>query len=258
VVVALDRIGDPGRFDDEDQRMLEAFAASAAIGVATARSMAEERLQNTIDAAEQERSRWARELHDETLQALAVLRMRLSSALREEAPEELEKTGQAAVEQIDDEIVKLRRLITELRPASLDTIGLEAALQALAEQHQHATRSMEVDCDFELPREEEQRPTPVLETAVYRLVQEALNNVSKHSMAHRADVTVRALRGSIEIEVRDDGVGFEPNLVREGFGLVGMRERAALLGGTLDVVSTRGSGTRIRAEIPLLTRADEQ
>jgi PAS domain S-box-containing protein len=258
VVVALDRIGDPGRFDDEDQRMLEAFAASAATGVATARSMAEERLQNTIDAAEHERSRWARELHDETLQALAVLRMRISSALREEAPEALEKTGQAAVEQIDDEIVKLRRLITELRPASLDTIGLEAALQALAEQHQHASGTMEVDCDFELPSDEDARPTPVLETAVYRLVQEALNNASKHSMARRADVTVRAVRGAIEIEVRDDGVGFEPGLVREGFGLVGMRERAALLGGTLDVDSTRGSGTRIRAEIPLLTRAEEE
>ena len=242
VVVALDRIGEPGRFDDEDQRMLEAFAASAATGVATARSMAEERLQNTIDAAEQERSRWARELHDETLQALAVLRMRLSSALREEAPEALETAGQAAVEQIDDEIVKLRRLITELRPASLDTIGLEAALQALAEQHQHATSSMEVDCDSScLAARTRDRP-PVLETAVYRLVQEALNNVSKHSMARRAEVTVRSLRGAIEIEVRDDGVGFEPSLVREGFGLVGMRERAALLGGTLDVDSTRGIG----------------
>jgi PAS domain S-box-containing protein len=257
VVVALDRIGDPGRFHDEDQRMLEAFAASAATGVATARSMAEERLQNTIDAAEQERSRWARELHDETLQALAVLRMRLSSALREEEAGALEEAGQAAVAQIDDEIVKLRRLITELRPASLDTIGLEAALQALAEQHQQGTAIMEVNCDFELPRDEEARPTPVLETAVYRLVQEALNNVSKHSMARRADVTVRAVRGSIEIEVRDDGVGFEPSLVREGFGLVGMRERAALLGGTLDVDSTKGSGTRVRAEIPLLTRGEE-
>jgi signal transduction histidine kinase len=257
VVVALDRIGEPGRFDDEDQRMLEAFAASAATGVATARSMAEERLQNTIDAAEQERSRWARELHDETLQALAVLRMRLSSALREEAPEALETAGQAAVEQIDDEIVKLRRLITELRPASLDTIGLEAALQALAEQHQHATSSMEVGCELELPRGQDARPTAVLETAVYRLVQEALNNVSKHSMARHAEVTVRSLRGAIEIEVRDDGVGFDPSLVREGFGLVGMRERAALLGGTLDVDSTRGSGTRVRAEIPLFTRADE-
>src|SRR3954464_11578192 len=256
VVVALDRMGEPGRFDVEDQRMLEAFAASAATGVATARSMAEERLQNTIDAAEQERSRWARELHDETLQALAVLRMRLSSALREESDEVLEKTGQAAVEQIDEEIVKLRRLITELRPASLDTIGLEAALEALVEQQQQAA-NLAVDCDFDLPREEDARPTPVLETAVYRLVQEALNNVSKHSLARRADLTVRTAPGAIQVEVRDDGVGFEPSLVREGFGLVGMRERAALLGGTLDVESTRGSGTRVRAEIPLLTRADD-
>jgi PAS domain S-box-containing protein len=255
VVVALDRIGQPGRFDDEDQRLLEAFAASAATGVATARSMAEERLQNTIDAAEQERSRWARELHDETLQALAVLRMRLSSALREEADEELYATSRAAVEQIDDEIVKLRRLITELRPASLDTIGLEAALQALAEQHQQGT-NLEVDCDFELPREENARPTPILETAVYRLAQEALNNVAKHSLARRADLMVRSSRNAIEIEVKDNGVGFEPSLVREGFGLVGMRERTALLGGTLDVRSTRGSGTRVRAEIPLTTRAE--
>jgi two-component system, NarL family, sensor histidine kinase DevS len=257
VVVALDRIGEPGSFDDEDQRMLEAFAASAATGVATARSMAEERLQNTIDAAEQERSRWARELHDETLQALAVLRMRLASAIREESQDQLQSTSQAAVEQIDDEIVKLRRLITELRPASLDTIGLEAAVQALAEQHQQASGVMEVDCDLELSRDEGDRPTPVLETAVYRLVQEALNNVSKHSMARRADVTVRAAGSTIEIEVRDDGVGFEPSLVHEGFGLVGMRERAALLGGTLEVDSKRGSGTRVLAEIPLLTRAEE-
>jgi two-component system, NarL family, sensor histidine kinase DevS len=256
VVVALDRIGQPGRFDEEDQRLLEAFAASAATGVATVRSMAEERLQNTIDAAEQERSRWARELHDETLQALAVLRMRLSSALREETDEQLHSTSQAAVEQIDDEIVKLRRLITELRPASLDTIGLEAALQALAEQHQQGT-NLEVDCDFVLPREEDARPTPILETAVYRLAQEALNNVAKHSLARRADLTVRSSRSAIEIEVKDNGVGFEPSLVREGFGLVGMRERAALLGGTLDVRSTRGSGTRVRAEIPLTTRAEE-
>ena len=256
VVVALDRVGEPGRFDDEHQRLLEAFAATAATGVATARSMAEERLQNSIDSAEQERSRWARELHDETLQALAVLRMRLASALREESPEELRNTGQAAVEQIDDEILKLRRLITELRPASLDTIGLEAALQALAEQHQQASR-IEVECHLALPREEDDRPTPVLETTVYRLVQEALNNVSKHSMARHAELAVRSGQGAIEVEVSDDGVGFEPSLVREGFGLVGMRERAALLGGTLKVDSTKGAGTRVRASIPLITRADD-
>ena len=256
VVVALDRVGDPDRFDDEDQRMLEAFAASAATGVATARSMAEERLQNTIDAAEQERSRWARELHDETLQALAVLRMRLSSALREDSTDRLAETGHAAVAQIDSEIVKLRRLITELRPASLDTIGLEAALQALAEQHEHAD-GLNVTRDLDLPREEVRRPTALIETAVYRLVQEALNNISKHSHAAHAGLTVRATPSSIRISVTDDGVGFEPALVREGFGLVGMRERAALLGGTLEIESRTGSGTTIRSEIPLTTRSEE-
>jgi signal transduction histidine kinase len=257
VVVALDRIGDPDLFDEEHQRMLEAFAATAATGVATARSMAEERLQNTIDAAEQERGRWARELHDETLQSLAVLRMRLASALREESPDDLHETGQEAVRQIDDEIVKLRKLITELRPASLDTIGLEAALNALAEQHQQAS-NIQIDCEFQLPREPDERPAEILETAVYRLVQEALNNVSKHSLAQQAELKVRETNSHIEIQISDDGVGFEPNLVREGFGLVGMRERAALLGGSLRVESTRGSGTRVRAEIPLAPPAEEQ
>ena len=257
LVVALDHIGDPGHFDDEHQRMLDAFAASAASGVATARSMAEERLQNTIDAAEQERGRWARELHDETLQSLAVLRMRLASALRDESPGELHETGQDAVRQIDDEIVKLRRLITELRPASLDTIGLEAALYALAQQHQRAG-SIRIDCNFDLTREASERPAAVLETAVYRLVQEALNNVSKHSMAQQAVLTIHESDSHIEIEISDDGVGFEPNLVREGFGLVGMRERAALLGGALRINSTRGSGTSVWAEIPLNPPSDEE
>ena len=218
--------------------------------------MAEERFQNTIDSAEQQRSRWARELHDETLQGLAVLRMRLASALREESPAELHRTGQAAVEQIDEEIVKLRRLITELRPASLDTIGLEAALQALGEQYRQAS-GIQVDYEVELPRDEDARPTAVLETAVYRLVQEALTNVAKHSMASHAGLAVRARRGAIEIEVSDDGVGFEPSLVREGFGLVGMRERAALLGGMLEIDSAKGAGTRVLASIPLTTRAED-
>jgi two-component system, NarL family, sensor histidine kinase DevS len=257
LVVALDHVGDPGHFDDEHQRMLESFAATAATGVATARSMAEERLQNTIDAAEQERGRWARELHDETLQSLAVLRMRLASALREESPDGLHETGQEAVEQIDDEIVKLRRLITELRPASLDTIGLEAALYALAQQHQQAGE-IRIDCEFELPREAEERPAPLLETAVYRLVQEALNNVSKHSRAQHAELKVRALPSQIEIEISDDGIGFDPNLVREGFGLVGMRERATLLGGSLRIESAPGSGTTIRAQIPLTASSEEE
>jgi signal transduction histidine kinase len=203
-----------------------------------------------IAAAEQERSRWARELHDETLQALAVVRMRLASALREASPEALRKASQTAVEQIDEEIVKLRRLITELRPASLDAIGLEAALEALAEQHQEVS-GIQVACRFEVPPDEVRQPAPVLETTVYRLAQEGLNNVSKHSSARNAELNVLLTREAIAIEVADDGDGFEPSRVSEGFGLVGMRERAALFGGTLDVVSAPGSGTRLRAELPL-------
>jgi signal transduction histidine kinase len=203
-----------------------------------------------IAAAEQERTRWARELHDETLQALAVLRMRLASALREEPPEVLRKAAQTAVEQIDDEIVKLRRLITELRPASLDAIGLEAAIEALAEQHQEAS-GIQVDCQCELSRHESAQPAPGFETAVYRLVQEGLNNVSKHSRARRAELSVQATPEAVVIEIADDGVGFEPSGVDEGFGLVGMRERTALLGGTLQIDSAQGSGTRLRAQLPL-------
>jgi PAS domain S-box-containing protein len=254
VVVALDRLGEPGRFDDEDQRLLDSFAASAATGVATAKSMAEERLDNTIQAAEQERSRWARELHDETLQALAVLRMRLSAALQEGSADALEGAGKQAVEQIDDEIVKLRSLITELRPAALDQIGLEAALQALAEHHTKSD-GMQVQCSFDLPREEGERPIPILETTVYRLVQEALNNAARHSHAENAELAVRSTGGTIEVSVSDDGVGFEPALVREGFGLVGMRERISLVGGTFEVNSTRGAGTTVEARIPLASRA---
>ena len=205
-----------------------------------------------IAAAEQERSRWARELHDETLQALAVLRMRLASALRDDSGEILRKAAQTAVEQIDEEIVKLRRLITELRPASLDAIGLAAAIQALAEQHQQES-GIQVDCRCELPQEKAAVATPGLETAVYRMVQEGLNNIAKHSRARTAELRVLAMSDVIVIEVSDDGVGFEPSRVDEGFGLVGMRERAALLGGTIEVNSAEGSGTRLRAQLPLTT-----
>jgi signal transduction histidine kinase len=250
IAVALDRVGKPGRFDIEDRRLLEAFGASAATALATARSAAEERVKKTIEAAERERSRWARELHDETLQALAVLRMQLSSALRQETPGALEQAGRAAVQQISNEIANLRSLITELRPAALDQIGLEPALHALAEHH-HKDHGLEVECSFELPLGDGGDPVQVIETTVYRLAQEALSNVARHSQAKRVELSVASLREAIEVTVRDDGVGFEPALVREGFGLPGMRERTGLVGGSLEIDSAPGAGTAVRARIPL-------
>lgn len=250
IAVALDRVAEPGRFDIEDQRLLEAFAASAATALATARSAAEERVKNTIEAAEQERSRWARELHDETLQALAVLRMQLSAALRQETPEALKEAGEAAVQQISDEITKLRGLISELRPAALDQIGLEAALHALAEHHEKA-HGLEISSRVELPRDEATWPAPVLETTIYRLAQEALSNVARHSGARRAELLVATNGGRIEVTVSDDGRGFETAVVKEGFGLAGMRERTGLLGGSLELRSAPDAGTVVRARIPL-------
>ena len=172
-----------------------------------------------------------RELHDETLQSLAVLRMRLSSALREESRRRAARDGAGG--RPADRRRDRQAAAADHRAApgvtGHDRSGSRA--QALAEQHgrPRACGSVRVRA----PHEGEERP-PILETAVYRLVQEALNNVSKHSMADHAKLMVRTSGSQIEIEISDDGVGFEPNLVQEGFGLVGMRERAALLGGRLE------------------------
>ena len=118
VLAAYDHVGDEGSFDREHERLLEAFAASAATAVATGKTVEEQRLRQSIEASEQERRRWARELHDETLQSLAGLRVGLSSALRGNE-EELRSAVAAAVESITEEIANLRALIVELRPLSL-------------------------------------------------------------------------------------------------------------------------------------------
>jgi PAS domain S-box-containing protein len=133
VIEALDRVGGPG-FDGEDERLLLAAAASAGIAVATARSVGRERLRRTLRAAEDERRRWARELHDETLQALGALRVRLSSAYRSTDEQLLRQAAHSSLDQLDTEIESLRVLISELRPAALDELGLHAALHALVER----------------------------------------------------------------------------------------------------------------------------
>jgi two-component system, NarL family, sensor histidine kinase DevS len=248
LVVALDRLSDDGGFEDEDQRLLEAFAASAATAVATAQSMAEDRLSNTIQAAEHERGRWARELHDETLQGLAALRVRLSAALSKDSPSELELAGRDAVSQIEVEIEKLRGLITELRPAALDEIGLEAAIRALAERS--AAQGLSVETRLSLSPTDLVAPCPI-DTTVYRLVQEGLTNVVKHGGAKRVLLEVIEEEGRLTVRIQDDGVGFEPGIRPEGFGIRGMRERVNLAGGRLQLDSAPGAGTTVAATLVL-------
>ena len=149
VLVALDRLVDGPEFDVEDERMLRAFATSAATAVATAKSVEADRLRHTIEAAELERGRWARELHDETLQALGALRIRLETALQGGDVDRIGVTATKVAATLGDEIEKLQVLITELRPAALDDIGLKPALESLV-QRAAAASGMEVQLAVDL------------------------------------------------------------------------------------------------------------
>jgi signal transduction histidine kinase len=259
VLLALDRLHDGPAFSAEDERLLEAFAASAASAVATAQSIASERSRQRLAAAEGERTRWARELHDETLQSLSAMRIGLSTAGRSDRPEALGQAVRQAVDQLEEAIANLRGLITDLRPAALDELGVQAALEGLAERT--ARHGLEVDMSVELANgqgRESARHTPEVETALYRIVQETLTNASKHGQAKRAVVEIREQDATVHLSVRDDGEGFDPDGDTDGFGLLGVHERVELLGGELLIESAPGRGTLIRVSIPVHGRADER
>ena len=251
VLAAFDRGESAEVFTDEDEQMLRTFAASAATAVALAQSVLADRLRSSMAAADVERRRWARELHDETLQGLGGLRLLLSAALRQDDEAQARGAMREAVERIELEIENLRSIITELRPAALDELGLRAAVETLLERQREQT-GIAIDGQIELtaaPATHE-RLEEAVEIAVYRLVQEALTNVAKHAEARSARVLVTESEGRLEIEVSDDGRGFDPETVEGGFGLAGMRERIALAGGTLDLRSSSEGGTVVRAALP--------
>jgi signal transduction histidine kinase len=259
VLIAIDRLEGGPAFTAEDQRLLEAFAASAATAVATAEMVEAERRRHRLAAAEQERARWARELHDETLQSLAALRVGLATQLRSAEPSPLAETVRDAVADLEREIVNLRALITDLRPAALDDVGAGAAIEDLAERARG--RGLEVDTSVNLSYEQgraSERHTVELETALYRIVQEALTNAVRHGGARRASVEIEEDESAVRITIRDDGTGFDTGVKATGFGLVGMRERAELLDGTFQVESEPERGTTIRAVLPVQRRRSAQ
>jgi signal transduction histidine kinase len=248
VLIALDRLRDGPAFDRDDEHLISSFAASAAIAIATAQSVGADRLRQSMRAAEGERARWARELHDETLQELGALKMSLQSVHRSGDSTAMSRTLETAIEQLDLSIVNLQSLITELRPAALDELGLEPALEALLERTS-ATTGMVVEARIELALSV--RLAPELESTIYRLVQEALTNAAKHAAAGLVRVHVVEGDGAIAVRVSDDGSGFDPSRAGGGFGLVGMRERVDLLGGRLVIDSTPDAGTVVSAELPV-------
>ena len=245
MLTAAEPRGAAPAFGDEDERLLTAFAASAATAVATARSVEAERLRHSLAAAEAERSRWARELHDETLQGLGGLRMHVSAARRRADPEAMREALDEVVGQIDGEIENLRALIRELRPAALDELGPAPAIEELGARIA-ARHGIEVTTTVELAG----RRAAELETALYRIIQEALTNAVKHAGAQHVAIAAREVGEAVDVTIADDGRGFDPGAPRAGFGLTGMRERVELLGGELDVASS-DAGTRVTAVLPL-------
>jgi signal transduction histidine kinase len=209
-------------------------------------------MKHSIRASESERSRWARELHDETLQELGALNVMLASAHGTGRPDKIQDAVERSLEQLGSSISTLQSLITELRPASLDELGVKPALEGLVRRASDRF-GLKVDANFDLAYDGGRAPSRLLgeiESTVYRLVQEAINNVVKHAEAETLQVEVVEANGSVVLTIRDDGSGFETRRPGGGFGLVGMRERVELVDGRLVIDSTPGRGTAVRAEIP--------
>jgi two-component system, NarL family, sensor histidine kinase DegS len=209
-------------------------------------------MQTVLKATEQERVRLAADLHDGPVQELTALRYGLTRArsrIRRGDPEQAEGLLAELEDELASGITGLRRLMAELRPPVLDEQGLEAAL------HNHV-RAFEatsgVACAISTGLRG--RLAPDIETVLYRVTQESLNNVSKHAGAARVTVSLAADNGSVRLRIKDDGVGFDPTaagrLLGQGhFGLAGMRERVEMVGGRLQIDSGPGAGTTVAVEM---------
>ena len=251
MLVAVDRLVHGPEFSAADEQLLTSFATTAAVAVRTAQALSADRQRERTAAAEAERRRWARELHDETLQGIAAVRVMLALSRRDDHAE-LRTTVTRAADALQGEVDRLRDIIHDVRPSSLDDLGLMAAMEALVARHAHdggPALQLEVDLDHEAGRTPE-RLHPDVETAIYRIAQEALRNAIKHADAHTVAVAVAEIEGEVGVRVRDDGRGYDPQASATGFGLVSIQERVELLDGRLRVRSAPGEGTTLEARVP--------
>jgi PAS domain S-box-containing protein len=245
-------------FNEEHMKLAEAMASQASVAVENAvlfeqmqastlrlRSLS----RRLVEALESERRNIARELHDEAGQALTSLRFGLQ-LLETEIDEGGGVSGRVAelIQSTDAVIDGLHRLAADLRPASLDQLGLEAALRQYLRS---AGSKFGLAIRFKARGFTSERLPTAVETALYRVIQEAMTNVVRHARATRVDVLAERRGDRVIVMVEDDGVGFEPDQVQRGdhFGLLGLRERADALGGTLTVESAPGAGTTVVVEV---------
>jgi signal transduction histidine kinase len=246
VVIAHDKEGVDPRFSEDDLRLAETFAARAAVAVDLSARVASDALRRVVEAQELERRRLARELHDQTGQELTSVLLGLKGVEEARDDDDRAEALRAVREQVVETLHDVRRLAVELRPKALDDFGLVPALERLVENFAEQT-GMRVD--FE-PQLADRLPADV-ETALYRIVQEALTNVVKHARARAVSIVLAQSSGTVAAVIEDDGRGFVPDTGADGLGLVGMRERLALLGGKLKIESSADAGTTIVAEVPL-------
>jgi signal transduction histidine kinase len=246
VVLAIDRVGADPRFDDDDLRLVESFARRAAVAVDLSQRVARDALRRAIEAQEAERRRLARELHDETGQALTSMLLGLAAVERADDENELRRGLGELRELVVATLQDVRRLAVELRPKALDDFGLVPALRRLG---QSISETGELDVQVEALLGD-RRLVPEAETAIYRFVQEALTNVIRHASARHVSVLLNRKNDAVSVVIDDDGVGFDAATARSGVGLLGMRERVELLDGRLTVESTPGTGTTLILDLP--------
>jgi signal transduction histidine kinase len=237
------------RFTDDDLRLAEAFGTRASLAIHLSERVARETVDTILEAQEAERSRIARELHDETGAALTAILLGLAAVDEAATPPEARRASAALRKDASSALENVGRLAFALRPPALDAFGLAPALRDLSSVLEERG-GPKVDLQIDLPADK--RLPAKLETAIFRITQEALTNVVKHADAEAVRITFAFGERSVLLSVEDDGQGFSQT--RElvgGFGLIGMRERVASVNGSLDITSERGTGTRLAVEIPL-------
>jgi signal transduction histidine kinase len=249
IMSAYNKDGPDPRFTDDDLRLAEAFGTRASLAIHLSERVARETVDAILEAQEAERSRIARELHDETGAALTAILLGLAAVDEAATPPEARQASAALRKDASSALENVGRLAFALRPPALDAFGLAPALRDLSSVLEERG-GPKVDLQIDLPADK--RLPAKLETAIFRITQEALTNVVKHADAETVRITFALGERSVLLAVEDDGRGFSPARgAAGGFGLVGMRERVASVNGALDIESKRGAGTRLAVEIPL-------
>jgi signal transduction histidine kinase len=249
VVSAFNKNDPDPRFTDDDLRLAEALATRAALAVHLSERVARETVDAILEAQEAERSRIARELHDETGSALTGVLLGLGAIDAAATLPEARQASTALRETARSTLENVGRLAFALRPSALDEFGLVPALTDLGSRLGEQG-GPKVELEVDLP--DGARLPAKVETAVFRITQEALTNVIKHAEAKTVHITFARRERSVVLTVEDDGRGYSlAQVPRGGLGLVGMRERVASVNGALEVESKDGAGTRLTVEIPL-------